>query len=388
MKISNLKKIMVFGFLGNFFFERSIWMIFLQAKGLSMYEISILQMALNITMFLFEVPSGILSDKFGRKPPAFLGISFSIIYLIGMLYLNEFFYLVIVFIVYGIGISLLSGVDQSLIYEQLDYYGKQEIYHKTIGFYNAISIAALAVSALVGGWLAENKYWELIFYFGVLFQLMSLLFLYFIKDFYKLLPHNNKVKKSFFGIGILRVDGKVLFIICILGIFQGVFSSVVLYYQKVLDYAGVSIFYISILYSLSFVFSSFSSVMSGFVSEKIGEVKAVLLFSLLLLFSFVLSLSLNIGLLIVTFFVVLICYEIIDTSLGVILNHMLTPEIRGTYLSITNSLCAFVMTASFMIIGILSRYFEFSSLIFAYGIITILLYLSVFFIYKKKIVFS
>ncbi|WP_231495151.1 MFS transporter [Bibersteinia trehalosi] len=99
-------------------------MIFLQEKGLSMYEISILQMALNITMFLFEVPSGILSDKFGRKPPAFLGISFSIIYLIGMLYLNEFFYLVIIFIVYGIGISLLSGVDQSLIYEQLDYYGK------------------------------------------------------------------------------------------------------------------------------------------------------------------------------------------------------------------------------------------------------------------------
>jgi MFS family permease len=83
----------------------------------------------SICIFLFEIPTGIIADKFGRKISLFLGtLLFGISHLISGTTLN-----IGVFIfgqtIGAIGLSLESGADKALIYENAKYQNKtpQEI---------------------------------------------------------------------------------------------------------------------------------------------------------------------------------------------------------------------------------------------------------------------
>ncbi len=87
---------------------------------------------------------------------------------------------------------------------------------------------------------------------------------------------------------------------------------------------------------------------------------------------------------VLAFIVILICYEIIDTSLGVLLNHSISSNERGTILSTVNTLCSFTMLLSFGIIGLLSNYLNFSKIIFIYGILCMLIFIITFLLKIKK----
>lgn len=65
MKCKN--NIYIYGFWATLFFERSVWINYLKYNHYSIVEIGFLQTLLTLTMFLSELPSGLLTDKFGAK---------------------------------------------------------------------------------------------------------------------------------------------------------------------------------------------------------------------------------------------------------------------------------------------------------------------------------
>ncbi|QDJ12691.1 MFS transporter [Mergibacter septicus] len=383
MKLNNISKVLIFGFFSSLFFERSLWMIYLQGKGFSMYEISFFQIGLNIAMFIFEIPSGIVSDKFGRKISMFLGLVCTIIYLIGMLVAENNISVFIFFIIYGFGIALLSGTEQSLIYDELLFKKRKKLYHKIIGRYNFISISALAISSFLGGVIAENNAWDIVFYLGIISQFIAIIVLFSVVDFYKRNFIHDRENIPTFKM-LRNISLNIYILIISLAIFQGVFSSITLYYQTVLKDNNFSLLFISGIYSISFLFSAFSSVFSGWIANLIGEKRSIILFSLLLLCFLSISLMFGGIWVALTFIIILISYEIIDTSLGVLLNHSLSPNDRGTILSTVNSLCSLIMIFSFWLIGVLSNYLDFSKIIFISGIFCMLIFITIFHIYSKK----
>ncbi|TRC56380.1 MFS transporter, partial [Mannheimia haemolytica] len=80
---------------------------------------------------------------------------------------------------------------------------------------------------------AEYNNWDLIFYLGIVSQTIAIVILYFVTDFYKrnLIDETNKV--SIFDI-LKNTPRNIYALIIPLAVFQGVFSSIVLYYQAVL----------------------------------------------------------------------------------------------------------------------------------------------------------
>ncbi|HEB5600026.1 TPA: MFS transporter [Mannheimia haemolytica] len=383
MKLNNISKLLVFGFFGSLFFERSLWMIYLHGKGFTISEISFFQIGLNVSMFIFEIPSGFISDRFGRKSAMLLGSAFTIIYFMGMLFANSAFSIFLFFVIYGFGIALLSGTEQSLIYDELLYKRRKKLYHQIIARYNFISISALAFSSFLGGGIAEYNNWDLIFYLGIVSQTIAIVILYFVTDFYKrnLIDETNKV--SIFDI-LKNTPRNIYALIIPLAVFQGVFSSIVLYYQAVLKDNGFSLLLISGIYSISFLFSAFSSILSSTIAGFIGEKRSILWSSNILLFSLCASFIFGGIWIVLAFIVILICYEIIDTSLGVLLNHSISSNERGTILSTVNTLCSFTMLLSFGIIGLLSNYLNFSKIIFIYGILCMLIFIITFLLKIKK----
>ena len=62
-----IKKFCAYGFLKNLKFFEPYLLIFLMGKGISLFEIGILISVREIIINVFEIPSGVIADYFGRK---------------------------------------------------------------------------------------------------------------------------------------------------------------------------------------------------------------------------------------------------------------------------------------------------------------------------------
>ena len=116
--------------------------------GLSVFSIVMISNA------IFELPTGVFSDKYGRvKTLIFGAISFvlsSLFYAIGM----NYWFLVIGAICAGLGRSFYSGNNDALLYDNLSQIDKKEDFAEYNGKILSMSQLALAFSSLFGGVIA------------------------------------------------------------------------------------------------------------------------------------------------------------------------------------------------------------------------------------------
>lgn len=56
-----------YAFCAALFFERSIWINYLQSENYTAVQIGVLQSILTVAMFIFELPFGLMTDRFGAK---------------------------------------------------------------------------------------------------------------------------------------------------------------------------------------------------------------------------------------------------------------------------------------------------------------------------------
>ncbi|WP_397539525.1 MFS transporter [Rummeliibacillus pycnus] len=376
-----MKKMYFYIFWASLFFERTLWMIFLSNKGYSLIEIGLLQGLLNIIMGVFEIPSGIISDKIGRKKSIILGHIFIILYLLTFFAYEYYPILLIGFVLYGIGVSLISGSDQSLVYEGISSDDKEGEYTKFIGKYNAIAIIAIAISALLSGTMYKiNEL--LIFSVTIAAQLIALILIMTVKEIKstKEKDEGNKFSDILKEIKIFvatRKEYKLL--IMVIALMQGLVSILYQYGAIMLKDVGFGIQTISISIFILSVISALASFKIEYLIGKIGKYRIIFL-TLLISVILYLAMSINVALIILAIFMITnILFEIWDTSLNIELHETVTNKIRTSLLSICNALTGLLMAAFSMIIGVLNKVVElnmvFMILASTVTIISIFLYL-------------
>ena len=90
---------------------------YFQSRGLEMENIYQLQAFFGFCLLLFEVPSGYISDLFGRKAVLILATFFHGIGFTLFVFATDFWLLIVAELILAIAISLFSGTDISLIYD-------------------------------------------------------------------------------------------------------------------------------------------------------------------------------------------------------------------------------------------------------------------------------
>ena len=142
-----------YGFLRNLAFWQATWFLFFQHE-LSAAEAILLYVVFDISATIFEVPSGWMSDRIGRRVTLILS-AFAGALGAGLLALGEGFTLFAVAqALLGLQMALVSGTDSSMLYESLaadDRAGEVEGQELRLWRF---SFTALAFSALTGGWVA------------------------------------------------------------------------------------------------------------------------------------------------------------------------------------------------------------------------------------------
>lgn len=145
----------------NFFLEFRLFapvavMYFQHVTGSFTLGMSVFSLVFVSSAF-FEIPTGIFSDKVGRKKTIVFGtlatISALVFYAVGIS--TIFLYIGAIFD--GLGRSLYSGNNQALLHATLKESGQEEEYHTFFGKTNSVFQIASAVASIAGGVLA---YWS------------------------------------------------------------------------------------------------------------------------------------------------------------------------------------------------------------------------------------
>lgn len=386
MKNNNsTNRMFVYIFWGSLFFERSIWMIYLNSSGVSLLHISILQAMLNCAMFLFEVPSGIIADKFGNKKAITLGHTLIIVYLFTMLNPSNLYLLALGFICYGIGLAMISGADQTLIYNNLDK-DQSTYYQRIIGKYNAIAIIALALSSFAGGFL-QNISWKFVFIAGILGQLLALIVLFSVKERKILSEEGTKATKSSIIMEVksfLKSKNSFKNLIITIALLQGTLSVIYMFGQVLFVEVGFSVSTIAIIFTVLSLFSAVASTYSYYFVNKFSEKKLIFWSLIISLVSFLAMSIQNMFIILSLFIIINVLFEIWDTTFNAVLHHSIPSNIRASLVSLANVICSFVMVVLSLAFGALSEYFSMVNIIIITGVSTLFVSLILFTIYSKQ----
>jgi MFS family permease len=138
------------------------------ALGMSIFSIA------NIADAVFEVPTGILSDRVGRKKTIVLGSLASIAYSIFFALGGSFWVLAVGAIFQGLSVAFYSGNNDALLHDSLKESGKEHEYHDYLGKLSSLFQLALAVGAVLGSVLANSSF-AVVMWLSVLSQIVCFL---------------------------------------------------------------------------------------------------------------------------------------------------------------------------------------------------------------------
>ena len=141
----------------NFATMLSFLTIYLQHLRFSLAAISAFLLAYQLCKFIFEIPTGFLSDKYGRKAVGQIGLVGMVLYYVLLLLHSNTILMVVALAIRGISESCISGSLESLFIDSLPKEG--------LARYNALErfcfYMANGVSALLGGVLIGARLFQL-----------------------------------------------------------------------------------------------------------------------------------------------------------------------------------------------------------------------------------
>src|SRR6266540_2006957 len=159
----NIPLLFAFSFFDQFMIVIALWVPYLAAQGISMRQFMELQAVFAIVIVCGEVPSGLLSDQWGRKKTLLLGsvlkaISFSLLPLWSSYEGFLFYHLTM-----GIALSMISGGDVALLYDShLAAGGERSRGAAVLGNAKLAEQTGTAASALLGGAIVILGYRQLL----------------------------------------------------------------------------------------------------------------------------------------------------------------------------------------------------------------------------------
>jgi MFS family permease len=132
---------------------------------------------LSITMLsgaLFEVPTGVISDKIGRKWTTVAGAACAVAYVTCYAIGLNFWLLALGGVFEGLSRAWYSGNNDALLYDSLHEVGKQDMYSEISGKLSSMFQVALMIGALIGGFIAYKSF-PLVMWMSVVPQVLCLI---------------------------------------------------------------------------------------------------------------------------------------------------------------------------------------------------------------------
>lgn len=151
---SNIWKLYVIRALSGCLFSIPIIVLLFQTAGLTLQQIYLLQAGFGASILLLEIPSGYLSDRWGRKPTLIVGFMTGVAGYLLYTQAHDFTTFLLAELAVGVCSSFFSGTFESMTYDTLLELGEERENRRVAGNQFSFDLAAEACAALLGGLVA------------------------------------------------------------------------------------------------------------------------------------------------------------------------------------------------------------------------------------------
>ena len=154
--------------------------LLLRAKniGLADHTAILLYVLFYIVYTLCSIPSGMLSDRFGRKPVLIAGYLLFAVTSLGLMFTSNIYSILIFFAIYGLFYALIDGVQRAFVVDL----APENLRATALGtFHTAIGLVALP-GGYIAGLLWDKINPEATFLYGFILAVLSTILFIFVKE--------------------------------------------------------------------------------------------------------------------------------------------------------------------------------------------------------------
>lgn len=271
LRVRNVLVLTIATFLYSLSFYNTTYTLFLKNRGLSYWEIFMLETVISASVFIFEVPSGYIADRIGRRKT----LIFSIVCYAVSAYItalgHSFFAFILLSAIFGIGIASMSGADSALIYESLSKADKKEYSDSAFALIGGAMSLAMIISLPVGGILSAYSL-ELPVYITCIPLTLAIIASFFLKEERIDVEKSNEKREGFktsFKF-ILKEQPMLLVLESLNSIAFSVILSMAYLNQPLFLECGIPVEYFGFIMLAANVLSMSENLVSPWLKSKIG----------------------------------------------------------------------------------------------------------------------
>ncbi len=314
----------------------------------SLFLLTVVDAAFWTTMIVFQVPAGLMGDKYGRKPMLLIG---EVLFAAGLLVFGlstEFWQFLVSNVVWAMGVCFIVSGDTPFLYDTLLELNRAKEFITIQAKSWAVMAVMNAVACVVGGVLVQWMFPErldltLIISAGI--GLAGSLVVLLLHE-----PQVERVKFGSFRIQLrdgwnhVRTSRAILVLISFqivveLGLYvMAVFRSVYMNYDLELNYISVGVFYAGFL-----IVGGLAATQAGKVELSLGEKRSLWFLLLTLLGSFTIVFLVKSAEAILVQFPIYIVSFLVSPITNGYINKRVDSQHRSTVVSIAAFLFTFVL---------------------------------------------
>lgn len=161
IKISNVTKVALIQFFSTLYFYLPILTIYYQQRGLNFIQINSLWGIITGTIFIAEVPTGVIADKIGRKKSIIIALILQLIGEVLFLFSQNYLHFILISVIAGLGFAFQSGCTQALVFDSLKEENNDDTMKQAMGkigaYYQIGSVVGALASSIIIAQLTQFR---------------------------------------------------------------------------------------------------------------------------------------------------------------------------------------------------------------------------------------
>ncbi|MEZ5357990.1 MAG: MFS transporter [Candidatus Zixiibacteriota bacterium] len=332
-----------------------VYVLYFRYFGINLLQIALLAAVFEASVLVFEIPTGLFADRFGRKVSVIIG--FFIFAVSGAIFIfyRDFTGFLIGEILFGLGEAFISGAAEALAVDSITSADRESMLKTVFTRRSRVRIVCTALFMMSAGWVfAQHP--EFVFYPVLIGSIGGLCAAFF---FEKNPPQGNERQKFFTPIiGMFRQIRvltvlRIIFLVSLVANFS--FEGADQYWQVLCsEMFDIDVTYFGVMTALGAVLAF---IFVGPVVRRFsGNLSMPLL--IILLGGVAISSMPNISDILLPTLIVIyfICKELIIPLFSTTINTVISSEGRATFLSGYNLTCSIGEVLSGVMVGYIAAY--------------------------------
>jgi len=388
----------MYGFLKNLmFFEPYLLYYLVTLSGLSFLQVGLLYSIRETTIYIFEIPSGVIADRYGKKTELYVCFLFYIFSFIIFFLADSYWMFIIAMMLFGLGEAFRSGTHKAMIMQYLDENkivdSKVKVYGKTRSMSMIGSMIMSLISVVFVVWLPDIRYLFLLSVIPIILDMILIMTYpkYLNKAESSKFNFKDFLRENYRSIKYAFTDKSVRGLLLESSSFQGGFKSIQDYIQPIiLAITGTIIvfsmysqednlkIYLGLIYAVIYLISSLASRNAHKLVERSNERK-ILNYTWLVSACIMLILSFFLNTLIIVFGIFVLFHIILNLRRPMmvdLIGDATDSTRRASVLSIESQLTSILIAIFAPILGLIADH-SLQVMFIVVGIV-----MMIFFIYK------